>query len=458
MMVESSWWSPGVRAGVTGFVLGAASLLGVWAATFAARGLSPSLDALVAIHHANPALWLLALLPSALGLGGVARASRTRAVAADPQDALARQLVAHLLDGVIVVDARGKVLALNPTARALFGYEAQEAVGLGIEALLPDHAVQDDDRSVIRTTSRELPLGVEWHVEGRHKDGEGFPLELTWFEGQGAAAGRFVYLVRDPLGVAAQLHRDNHALRDAIRRALAEVRNKDRFVARVAYDMRTPLSSLIGYVDILLEDAEDLGATRAVPDLERVRAAAHHLLAVLSNTLELIASEAELDTPVLADVDVRPLLDDLGRAMKRRARRNGNRLVVEVRDGVHHALADPFLMRRILFKLIDNACRHTEGGEIKVEAVVSQTASGERLRVYVGDTGRGLGPERAATIFDERDRSAHADDESLRRLTLPLARRLARRMGGELSVRSVSGEGSVFLLELAAGTTAPAAR
>jgi adenylate cyclase len=151
-------------------------------------------------------------------------------------------------------------------------------------------------------------------------------------------------------------------------------------------------------------------------------------------------------------VNLAPLIDEVIGTAGQLADKNKNRLIVETEENLGAATVDPMRLRQILLNLLSNACKFTKQGEVKLRA--RKIANGDEwIELAVSDTGIGMTPEQQGKLFAE---FTQADSLTARHfggtgLGLAISRRLARMMGGDVSVRSEPGKGSVFTVRLPGG-------
>jgi signal transduction histidine kinase len=157
-------------------------------------------------------------------------------------------------------------------------------------------------------------------------------------------------------------------------------------------------------------------------------------------------------------VNLAPLLEDVVDTGRQLAEQNKNRLVVESPDNLGSMTVDPMRLRQILLNLLSNACKFTKQGEVALR--VKRVVDGRSwIEMAVADTGIGMTPDQRAKLFEE---FTQADSSTARQyggtgLGLAITRKLCRMMGGDVTVTSEVGKGSVFTIRLPAGTAAPAA-
>lgn len=251
----------------------------------------------------------------------------------------------------------------------------------------------------------------------------------------------------------------------AVAKGAAEEANraKSQFIANMSHELRTPLSAVIGYAEMLEEEAQDLPGTAAFrEDLVKIRANARHLLSLINDVLDLSKIEAGRMEVQAEDFDPAALLREVAETVRGLVEKKGNALELRIPERLPRMHSDPVKLRQCLFNLIGNAAKFTEGGRVTLAAEVeSGEAEGHPgwLRLRVADTGIGMTEEQLARLFE---RFAQADASTTRRfggtgLGLAITRAFAAMMGGGIAVESRPGEGSLFTLRLPLDLGAPAA-
>ncbi|HFE47129.1 MAG TPA: hypothetical protein ENJ18_16860 [Nannocystis exedens] len=246
------------------------------------------------------------------------------------------------------------------------------------------------------------------------------------------------------------LENEVNDLRSAKEQALEASRIKSSFLANVSHELRTPLNAIIGYSEMLLEEAEERKATASANDQRSVLKAAQNLLKIVNDVLDLTKIEAgKLD--VQAEVfEVVELVETLGNTILPLARRNNNTVKLKYSRDLGYIRTDRTKLNRVLLDLLTNACKFTHDGriELRVDAVVDND---RRFFVFsVSDTGIGISEAMIGHLFEP---FRMADESSTREysglgLGLALARHFSEMLGGEISVESKLGEGSVFKVRL----------
>jgi signal transduction histidine kinase/putative methionine-R-sulfoxide reductase with GAF domain len=227
--------------------------------------------------------------------------------------------------------------------------------------------------------------------------------------------------------------------------------NKSQFVSSVSHELRTPLNAIIGLTEMMVTNAARFGTEKALEPLKRVNAAGTHLLGLINQVLDLSKIEAGKLELNPESVNLAPLIDEVIGTAGQLAGKNKNRLIVEAEQSLGAVTIDPMRLRQILLNLLSNACKFTKQGEVKLKA--GRVANGgDWIELAVSDTGIGMTPEQQAKLFAE---FTQADSLTARHfggtgLGLAISRKLARMMGGDVTVASEHGKGSVFTVRLPA--------
>lgn len=232
--------------------------------------------------------------------------------------------------------------------------------------------------------------------------------------------------------------------------ALGEAeRLKREFVGNVSYELRTPLTTIVGYAELL--EAEGSGLPeRARRHLAAVRAASDQLARSIDDVLDMAQIDAGEMALTPSDVRVSDLLAEAGERIRPQVESRGARLTIDCPPDTGLIRADERRLAQALDQLADNALRAVEtGGEVGLKA----ERDGDRLVIRVSDTGRGVPFHKQAHVFDRfvgRDRGGPG-------LGLALVKALAELHGGSVSLKSEPGQGAVFVLDLPVGPSVQAA-
>ena len=218
----------------------------------------------------------------------------------------------------------------------------------------------------------------------------------------------------------------------------------------MSHELRTPLNAIIGYSELLKEDCEDQGLTDFIADIEKIRTAGTHLLALINDILDFSKIEAgkmELNIETFALSSMLAAIESTAYAL---IEKNANTLRIEAGDDLGDMVADVTKVRQIILNLLSNAAKFTEQGLIELHASRSTELERDIITFVVRDTGMGMTPEQIGRIFGE---FTQADVSTTRKfggtgLGLAISQRFCQMMGGSIEVQSELGTGSTFTVRL----------
>lgn len=355
--------------------------------------------------------------------------------------------IRHLLqkvnpDPIFVRDSDGRILYANLAFCELFGVGEDQVEGCQAKDLLPEEFVnvlEDLERSArldggLQETQLRAPM---------EDDERSFLVRHTAIIEGRTEHGSFTIL-RD-ISDRVEAVRQIEALKEeAVNASLI----KSRFLTNMSHELRTPLNSIIGYSELLLEESgrEDW----ELEDIRKIRTAGSDLLRLVDEVLDFSRLESSRADVYLEQIDIDALIKDLQAVIQPLADRGDNRLGIDLGDSPRTIRTDHNKLERILFALLNNACKFTHAGHIMLR-VSSESVNGRsRVAFEVSDTGIGIPSSELAVIFDP---FRQVDDSSTRNysgsgLGLNISQQLARLLGGSIRVKSTPGNGSTFTLSI----------
>jgi signal transduction histidine kinase/CheY-like chemotaxis protein len=239
----------------------------------------------------------------------------------------------------------------------------------------------------------------------------------------------------------------------------SEMANKTKslFLANMSHELRTPLNAILGYSEMLQEEAVERKLDAFSGDLEKINAAGKHLLALINDILDLSKIEAGKMDLYLESFDVADLIDEVASTVHPLVQKNANTLQIQRAPDLGTMHADQIKVRQGLYNLLSNAVKFTHEGTITLDAGRQIMNGIEWIVFRVADTGIGLSPEQIVKLFQD---FTQADASTTRKfggtgLGLALTRRFCQMMGGDVTLQSVPGEGSVFTIKLPAYVSEP---
>ncbi len=357
-----------------------------------------------------------------------------------------RGLFEESSDAILIFDDSG-IIDCNPATLAMLGCrEREELLGHHPAEFSPE-LQQDGRRSEekgreMEAIARERGFNrFDWMH--RRIDGEEFPVEVILTSL--TLAGRPVLLTawRD----LTERFKFEDQLRDARVAAESANRAKSAFLANMSHELRTPMNAIIGYSEILLEEAEDEDQPEAAADLQKIRAAAKHLLDLINQVLDLSKIEAGRIELYLETFELAPFLESVEATVLPMMEKNGNRLVVDDGSAPRSMRADMTRTRQAILNLLSNAAKFTHEGTVTLRTARDHDGC---VTFDVIDTGIGIPPDKLERVFEE---FAQADASTTKSyagtgLGLAISRRFARMMGGDLTVESELGVGSIFRMRI----------
>ncbi len=350
-----------------------------------------------------------------------------------------RSLIESNIDALITTDPRGIITDVNKQMEALTGCTRDELIGAPFKGYFTD---PERAEAGIKLVLGEGKV-TDYELTARARDGKETVVSYN--------ASTFHDRDRKLQGVFA-------AARDVTERKRYEEslqqanRAKSVFLANMSHELRTPLNAIMGYSEMLQEDAVEQKLDGFGADLEKINGAGRHLLALINDILDLSKIEAGKMELFLESFDVASMIDEVASTIRPMVEKNANTLHIERAADLGAMHADQIKVRQGLFNLLSNAAKFTHEGSITLQVEREVMESSEWIVFRVTDTGIGLSAEQTGKLFQD---FTQADASTTRRfggtgLGLALTRRFCQIMGGDVTVHSFPGEGSVFTIKLPA--------
>jgi PAS domain S-box-containing protein len=415
-------------------------------------------------------------------------------------ETLYASLVDNLNQWLVRQDLEGRYTFVNESFARFHGKTVREMIGMTNFDILDREVAEklrEKDRRVIET-------GQPDRSDATVRDPRD-PSKRRWFEG-------FTTPLRDSTGTiigvqiliweTTQQKLAEQELKVAKEAADEANKAKSAFLANMSHELRTPLNAIIGYSEMVGEELEDLGAAQLKPDLDKVVAAAKHQLGLVNDILDLSKIEAGKMTLFLEDFDVAKLVNEVAATVQPLVSKKSNKLEVSCPADIGVMHADQTKVRQTLFNLLSNASKFTERGVIRLAVSRTPAASspsplnGERagvrgediesppplpktapphpsplpparggegeapaaslnprlstLHFTVTDTGIGMTPEQLGKLFQAFEQAEQSTSKKYggTGLGLAISRKFCLMMGGDITVTSEPGKGSVFTVTL----------
>ena len=361
-----------------------------------------------------------------------------------------RLMVESVTDyAIVMLDPEGLVVSWNAGAERIKGYSAEEIVGQHFSRFYLQEDIQKGkpqrDLDVVAATGQFEDEG--WRVR---QDGSAFwaNVVFTAIRDQSGRLRGFAKLTRDltePMKIEATLTKAKEAA-DAANQA------KSAFLATMSHELRTPMNAILGYSEILMEEAQEKGQEEFIPDLEKIHASGNHLLSLINNILDLSKIEAGKMDLFLESFGISRVIEDVVSTVRPLVEKNGNTIEVHCAAELGTMHADLTKVRQSLFNLLSNACKFTENGTITLEASRELLGGVDWIKFSVSDTGIGMPPEQMEKLFQP---FVQGDASTSRKfggtgLGMTITHRFCEMMGGEIIAKSEPGRGATFTIRLPA--------
>lgn len=368
-----------------------------------------------------------------------------------------QDIILSLTDGLCTLTATGHVTLVNSTAAELLGWSAEELQGQPLLDLIhpaAENSITDGRGQLLQDTASllaSLQNGESILAEDaklKHKDGSLFHASYTLTPIMAQDECQQIVMVFSNITHFKQTEAE---LKRAKNAAEAANQAKSSFLANMSHELRTPLAAIIGYSELLKEQAEQAGQEQFVNRLGKINISANHLLLLINDILDLSKIEAGRMELHRETFSIESMLEDAVITVRPLIEQNHNKLELEYEKRLGMIHNDPIKLRQILINLLSNAAKFTENGTITL--AVSRELDPDNqplLCVKVKDTGIGMTNEQLHNLFQP---FTQADYTTTRRyggtgLGLAISQRFCHMMGGQITAASEFGSGSLFTLTL----------
>ena len=349
-----------------------------------------------------------------------------------------------VIDGVIIIDAKGIIDAFNPAAEDIFGFSEEEMLGKNVKNLMPEPYRSGHDgylNNYLKTGEKKI-IGIGREVSGRCKDGSVFPMDLAVSPMEISGKPMFVGLVRN----ITERKQHEKAIKLAKLAAESANRMKSEFLANMSHELRTPLNAIIGYSEMLKEDAAEDCNTQTMDDLNKICISGNHLLKLINDVLDLSKIEAGRIELLHEKIDVFAFIQEIARVVQNQMHNNNNHFEIICAESIGEIIGDDGKLRQILFNLLSNSAKFTNKGLVTLSVKLEGQQGKQQLAFAISDTGIGMTPKQLDKVFIP---FVQGDASTTRQfggtgLGLSICKDICETMGGHIEVQSEPGKGSTF--------------
>lgn len=226
---------------------------------------------------------------------------------------------------------------------------------------------------------------------------------------------------------------------------------RNRFLANMSHELRTPMNAIIGYTEILQEDADEFGYLELVPDLQKIHGASFHMLDLINNLFDLSKIESSRMDLYLETFDLVPILQDIATTVQPLVEHQGNILKLNLEGALGTMTADLAKIRQMLMNLLNNAGRFSKQGVVTLSVRRQKHPQMDWIILKVSDEGIGMSTEQIQQLrLFFADLKNSGGQVYTQKVGLTLTMQLCRLMGGSFDVESQSGEGTTFIMQIPA--------
>ena len=268
-------------------------------------------------------------------------------------------------------------------------------------------------------------------------------------------ANYYTHLIESRSGLIAEnaRHRQTLAKLTAAKNEAEKANQaKSEFLTNMSHELRTPLNAVIGYGEMLVEEAQYNARTQEVDDLKTINSAGKHLLSLVDDVLDLAKIEARQTQCKLETFPLKEFFRELESTARLLATKGANNFVAEKTKDLGEVTLDKTMLRQVVLNLLSNAAKFTESGQITLTVERFEQDQSDWISIAVEDTGIGIAEKNLDKLFQNFSQAEPSIPSQYggTGLGLSISRKLCQLLGGDIEVHSVEGEGSCFTINIPA--------
>lgn len=363
-------------------------------------------------------------------------------------EARTRSITDSANDAILMIDHQGNVTYWNPAAERIFGYTREEVIGRNLHNQITPEKYRESYQKAFPEFLKSgmgAAVGKTLDLEAVRKDGTVISVQLSLsainIDGNWNAIG----IMRD----TTEKKRIEAALIKAKQESEAANKAKSVFLSNMSHEIRTPLNAIIGFSQLMKRDM-NLSSQQKEYNTAIIRAG-EHLLELINEILELSKIEAGRIVLNPTSIDLHAMCDDIYMMFRERANDKHLQLLFENSEDLpRYVMVDEGKLRQLFVNIIGNAIKFTEEGGVAIRTQAISSEEGKSyLIVEVQDSGPGISEEEIGKLFRHFEQTSTGVKKGTGTgLGLALSRELALLMGGDITVSSKVGEGSIFTFKI----------
>ncbi len=343
-------------------------------------------------------------------------------------------------DGVVLLDVEGRILSLNGSAQALFGYDQNEVAGELLTILLAreSHKSAMEYLSGLKSNGVRSVLNDGRDVTGRAHKGGTMPLFMTIGRIASSPEQRFCAVLRD----ITQWKKAERELSDARREAERTSSLKSDFLAKISHEVRTPLNAILGFAEVIIEERfGPVGNERYKDYLKDIHSSGTHVLSLINDLLDLSKIEAGKLELEFGSVDVSKVVNECVSIMQSQAIRERVIIRQSLAPRLPNVVADERSLRQIVLNILSNAVKFNEpGGQVIVSTALTDAGSAV---IRIRDTGIGMSDQEVEMALEPFRQIATSRRSGGTGLGLPLTKALVEANRASFTIKSKREEGTL---------------
>lgn len=381
-------------------------------------------------------------------------------------------LFQHATEGIVVTNAKGELIKVNPAAERMFGYKEGELLGKKVEVLVPDRYVHrhEKHRDNFSGNPHARAMGAGFDLNGKRKDGSEFPVEISLspytFDGEKYVIG---FVIDITLRKQAEERLKNYSIelekqvesrtmimseaieelertKEELHKALEKERElgelKSRFVSMASHEFRTPLATVLSSLSLVAKYGEQGDKEKQSKHMARIKQSITNLTDILNDMLSISKLEEGAITVSRENFDIKKFIEELLSEMKGICKEGQN---LDYKHTGEDAIVnlDKKVMRHILFNLISNAIKFSP--ENRPIEILSET-KGDKIRLIVKDNGIGISAEDQKHLFERFFRGENATNIQGTGLGLNIVSKYVEMLDGTIECNSELEKGTAFII------------